>query len=730
MTHFPPQSLQNDFEQAKNFFLLGLENYQKEQYEESEKYLLLSLNILPDRLNTLINLSAVLIKLDKFENASEIIARAITLYPTDAALFLNQGQIFTKKHNWENALKSYDRAIELKSNYAEAHLNRGVVLQELKRLEESLASYDKAIELDSDYGDAKINRELVLQQLNLSDEAMQMGALAAQTRQFDSALEQLYKALEIDISNTYAYYNLGNVFFELERLEESLASYDKAINLKPDYAEAYSNRGNVLTKLKRFEESLVSFDAAIELDPGYAEAYSNRGNVLSELKRFEESLASHDKALSLKPDSAEAHYNIGNLFKEIKYFEKSLASYDKAIELKSNYAEAYSNRGVVLNEVKRLEESLASYDKAIEFKPDYAEAYSNRGVVLTELRRFKDSLASYDIATALDPDYAEAYWNKSHLLLSLQDFESGWQIYDWRWKNASLGLTSIASHKPKLSSLENISDKKILIWAEQGIGDQVLYSSMMNQLLAIAPLTQVLLDKRLFPLFNRSIPQAKFIDKNIDIDKIEYDQHLPIADLGKFFRNKLSDFHVSQDYYLTADKQRASEIRSSLIKDKKIVCGITWNSKIEKIGAEKSIQLEDLLPILRIKDISFVSLQYGDIHEQLENFNEKHDLNIQVCESVDNFNDIDGHAALIEACDFVLSISNTTAHISGAIGKETFLMCPSGKALLWYWSNRDDGKSIWYPSIHIYEQNVPGQWSDVVGTVKLEIEKKLTTALH
>jgi hypothetical protein len=133
----------------------------------------------------------------------------------------------------------------------------------------------------------------------------------------------------------------------------------------------------------------------------------------------------------------------------------------------------------------------------------------------------------------------------------------------------------------------------------------------------------------------------------------------------------------------------------------------------------------DLLIIFAIKEIQFVSLQYGDVRKQLAEFNSRNNLNIKECLSVDNFYDIDGHAALIEACDFVITISNTSAHISGAIGKETYLMLSSGKGALWYWSNQLGQKSLWYPSIYIYEQSLPGQWVDVVKRIKLDIEKKI-----
>jgi hypothetical protein len=106
--------------------------------------------------------------------------------------------------------------------------------------------------------------------------------------------------------------------------------------------------------------------------------------------------------------------------------------------------------------------------------------------------------------------------------------------------------------------------------------------------------------------------------------------------------------------------------------------------------------------------------------------NNENNVNIKECSTVDNFNDIDGHAALIAACDFVVSSSNTSAHISGAIGKETYLMCPTGKGFLWYWANQVNRKSLWYPSIQIFEQKVAGQWQDIVGEIENLITNKLS----
>ena len=281
----------SDFEQAKSFFLLGMENYQKELYEEAERFLYKSLQILPNRLSTLTNLFAVLMKLEKLELADEIISKAIASHPENEGLYFNRGLLLVKNKNWQMALASYDIAIEIKRDFAEAYSNRGNVLLEMGHLDSALENFEQAIKLKPEYAEA--------------------------------------------------YYNRGNALKELRRLDAALESYEKAIDLKRDYAEAYSNRGNVLTALKGLDAALGSFDKAMEFKNDYAEAYYNRGNVLHELRQLDAALENYDKAIELKSDYAEAYNNRGNLLQELKRLDAALVSYGKALELNPDYKYLY-----------------------------------------------------------------------------------------------------------------------------------------------------------------------------------------------------------------------------------------------------------------------------------------------------------------------------------------------------------------------------------------------------
>jgi len=227
MDSISKQSGSDKFEIAKNYFLFGMENFEKGLFIEAEKLLFLALDLFPERLSTLTNLSAILIKLGKLENAHELLSKAINLYPNDDAIYLNFGNLYAKNKNWYKSLDSYDRAIEINPDYAEAYSNRGIALQELNHIEEAISNYDKAIEINPDYAEAYSNR--------------------------------------------------GNALQALKRTEEAISNYDRALEIKPEYAEVYYNRGNALNGV---EEAIANYDRAIEIKPDYAEPNWNKSLAL------------------------------------------------------------------------------------------------------------------------------------------------------------------------------------------------------------------------------------------------------------------------------------------------------------------------------------------------------------------------------------------------------------------------------------------------------------------
>jgi hypothetical protein len=307
------------------------------------------------------------------------------------------------------------------------------------------------------------------------------------------------------------------------------------------------------------------------------------------------------------------------------------------------------------------------------------------------------------------------------------EWAAAWDIYDWRWRRGNPDPQAFLPplEPDRLQRAARVpNEQKVFIWAEQGLGDEVFHASMFEDAVNRFGAVTIQADGRFIPLLERSVSGANFVERSAPVEPTRFDMHLSQGDLGYFFRRTVGDFQGLQECYLRADQARVAELRSHLQTDSRPLVGIAWRSKNNRFGSSKSVTLESLLPVLRNPRLRFVNLQYGDTAEELETFRREHGIEIVRCTSVNNFLDIDGHAALIEACETVLTVSNTTAHIAGALGKPTFVMLPKGEGRLWFWVNRHARRSMWYPTVEVFEQPKHGEWDDVVSNIAVSIAER------
>ncbi len=629
------------------------------------------IKISPINTEALTNLGTIELHLGNVYSGIDLLEQSINFFPRQPNALLNIGNAFLTLGDYEKALNRYEKACLTNPLFADAHFNKGKVLSCLFRLEEAVQSYSRATKIEPNF-------------------------------------------LE-------AYNNKGVILNKLGRFEEALESYDSALILNSNYAEAHYNKGVVLNELGRYEKALESYGSALRLNSNYAEAYNNKGVLLNKLERFEEALESYDSALSLNSKYVEAHYNKGVVLNELGRYEEALESYGSALRLNSNYAEAHYNKGVVLNELGRYEEALESYDSALKLNASYADAFNNKGVVLNELGRYEEALKSYDSALTLNTNYAEAHLNRACLKLDRLDFKYAWEDYIWRFKVRSLGLIELSTKKPKWRGSKNTN--RLFVWAEQGIGDQILYASMLIDLQKYARKITVSLNKKLIPLFERSFPEINFIDDDIFYSEQNYDEQIALGDLAGYLRADLDTFTANSNRYLKTDSTRSREIQKILEKEDKPICGVSWKSANKKLGNDKSIEFKLFAELLNIKNLKFINLQYGETSSDLTWLKESTNANLESINDIDLYDDIDDVAAIIEACDFIVTISNSVAHLAGALGKETFLLLPYSKGKFWYWSDVN-GRSLWYPNVQIFKQSAPSNWSQPLSQVKEYIEKK------
>ena len=598
------------------------------------------------------------------------------------------GKVFEASQTFKNLTKHHPYN-------ADGFNNLGYTTQIQGNLDEAIEAYKKALLLKPDYADVYYN----------------MGNAFKEQGNLEKAVEAYNKALSIKPDYAVAYSNMGNALKEQGNLEKAIEAYKKALLLKPDYAGAYNNMGNALKEQGNLEKAIEAYKKALLLKPDYAGAYNNMGNALQEQGNLGKAIEAYKLALLLKPDYAEAYNNIGDTFQLQEKLDEALEAYKKALSLKPDYAEAYCNMGLVLYNKGNLDEALGAYNKALALRPDYTEVYNYMGLALDDKGKIDAAIETYAKALSLKPDHIDARWNQSLALLSKGDFGRGWKQYEERWERSNKIDLPYHSEKPRWAPNR---DGRVLIWLEQGLGDLIMFSSIIPELYKQTKKLIVQTDDRLIPLFKRSF-HSDIIYYGIKekIPEDEYDYHIPIGSLPLYFRTDLQSFKKNNGAYLKANNIKVENLRSKLLSDgsKKLI-GISWHSTNQLRGAQnRGITLKQLTPILQLPKTKLISLQYGNVKKDIDNLFTDYGIKIHQVSKIDNMKDIDGLASLITACDSIISIDNSTIHLAGALGKKSKLLLPY--SCDWRWG-RGLSTSYWYNSVKLYHQTEIGNWDQVL----------------
>ncbi|HHZ91342.1 TPA: tetratricopeptide repeat protein, partial [Candidatus Poribacteria bacterium] len=327
-----------------------------------------------------------------------------------------------------------------------------------------------------------------------------------------------------------------------------------------------------------------------------------------------EAIQAYQEAIELNPDDSEIYNNLGNALKKQGNFQQAIVTYHKAIETNPNSTNAHNNLGNALREQDELEQAIHAYYKAIEFNPNNAETYNN----------LESATAVYHKTLEIEPDDQYAHLNLGMLQLLQGDFENGWKQYQYRWKYEKFPSEYREFPQPSWYG-SNLSGKTILVWAEQGIGDEIMFASMLNDLLQMNANIMVECEYRLVSLFQRSFPNIQFLSRenppNSQLLNPNIHYQIPMGSLGQWLRINQDNFKQSHPYYLIACPDKVSKLRNKyqqLANGKQLV-GISWKSTgiNQRRALAKSIPLRGRILILSQSNCYFINLQYSDVELEL-----------------------------------------------------------------------------------------------------------------
>lgn len=538
-----------------------------------------------------------------------------------------------------------------------------------------------------------------------------------------SAAELLYrKLLQKTPGDVEVLFLLGTLHMQRGDFETAQPLLQRVLALRPQHAEALNNLGLGLSYAGRYEEALAMLERALKLKPKYGDAWNNLGSTLEKLERLDEAETAYRRLMALEPQRVDGFYNLGLILKRRERWKEAEACLLCALELVPNRVATLNDLGGLYHEMGRLREGAAVLRRAVALDPSAFDAHNNLAACLQDLGQLPEALAHYQTACALHPEDPLPPWNIAFVELTLGHLEIGWAAYELRWNTFG-----DAKHPPFLTWRgEELHDRSILVYPEQGLGDEILFASCLPDVLAQTGRAVIICDRRLGALYTRSFPTAVVHAVRSPgaadwaCQMAECDYQIAVGSLPRLLRTRIEDF-PDRPAYLYADPMRVAEWRNRLATlgtGSKV--GICWRSGLRS-GTRHRIYtpVEAWEPILTLPGITFVNLQYSYTPEELAEIKALFGIEVVNFHDLDLRDDQDGVAALMSALDVVVSAPTAVAELAAALGVPVLRYS-------WTWTSLGTHDMPWHPTMRVFARSdAEAPWDQTMATMAAALREQL-----
>jgi tetratricopeptide (TPR) repeat protein len=474
-----------------------------------------------------------------------------------------------------------------------------------------------------------------------------------------AAEENLRLALKNEINNYSVINELALICIDNKKYEESLDLLLRAEKIKPNDNVILNNIGNLYSYLGNFSLAFEYLEKSIRIDSNYLPAFLNFGAVLNHLGKDKELFDLTLGAITKWPQSPELHVNLAAALNGMQLLDEAIISLNTALLLKPNYVEALLNLAAIESQKGNGAKAIEIYEKFISEN--------------NECHHERVPLAKYFL---------------SFEYLARGELKKGWEYYDF-------GFDKLIPHhiKRRPDRIFNVpkwegdplGGKTILIWAEQGLGDEIIFMSMIPSLIKMNPNSNIIIecDRRLHDVVSRSFPLATvrsptYNPNNFNSsEKSDFDFHIPMAGLSKFYRNSINDFY-SDKFILKVSLDLRNKYLSRLkIYDGLIKVGISWRSGLLNSKRNKYYSaLIDWEELFKLKNVVFINLQYGECESEIVEAEEKYSIKIVRWADIDLKNDLDDVFSIMDCLDLVITAPTAVNCMAGSLGKTVCMYWP------------------------------------------------------
>lgn len=529
---------------------------------------------------------------------------------------------------------------------------------------------------------------------------------------------------------------------KLNQFEESAALFKRYVSVYPDDTEALMRLADLEMRLENFSEASKIYAVLVEKFPKKSIHYANLGAALLRLGRVADARAILDYALELDDKNLFARINLGGVLQAQEDFQGALKNALEAVSIAPTHPLAFNNLGSAFSDLDMMEEARHAYETSIMLDGGQVDAIINLGVVETRQGRHRSAIEHFEKALEILPPEQQGRADAIKFFACfgyfyLDQWEKAWDYYELGF-SPLVPVGGARSPRrvfpvPKWDGIA-VPGKSLLIWREQGVGDEILFASIFKDLLSSGMRIVVECDPRLVSLWRRSFPDfvvrpSAFYSDSMEPMIVDYDFHLPICSLGALFRRNKRSFSDFQPY-LRPDSDLVLEFAARVqeLAQGRPKVGVLWRSiKLIPTRNRGYTLPASWEGVLDRKDLCFFSLQYNVTKGEILEAETKFETQIHVFDDVDYKDDFDRVAALISQMDMVISPDTTMFEIAGALNIPTICMMvhPDG-----YYGCGDGFP--YYPSVRIlhtedFEQDATDLLKKLPALVDEFLEKYVRT---
>lgn len=610
--------------------------------------------------------------------AISALERCLRMAPALTEARYNLAYAYNLTGDHAKAAEHYEIVLRDKPTDANALNNYASTLQELGRVADAVDVYRRLVEQGP---------QLPLAHFNLGLALHGCGKL-------DEALACFEKVLELDANQADAYFSRANVLSDQGRHEEAIAAFSSALALRPRWPQALANRALSYIALDRATDALADCTEAQSVD-----FFLNTARAAIKLHHFDTAILLLDVVLKSDPSHREALNSKIEALQALDHHQDAIACLQLLLAEEQS-AVTLASKAVSLAALDLVEEALASFDQALTLAPQSGEILCARGKLLFDLGRFEDAKSDLEHGLQLKADEPAGHMNIGLYHLLHGDYAQAWPHYEWRSDIAAFA-PRLLPHAPELlskldrwQSAEDFNGKKVLVMDEQGVGDVIMFASVLPDLIERAAHVELVMPQRLSGLMSLAFPSVKircWEDLPNGPQISGFDKVMLIGSLAHAFRSTSQAFPGGA--FLRVDEHKMTEWRNRIAAQGRKVIALSWRGGTPKTRSnDRSLTLTDFLPLLQREDLHCVSIQFGQSEKEVQDFCAANQCRLQTFPSQDT-NALDDLAALIAACDHVVTVQNANVHLSGALGRDCTAIIPavpewryglSGSRMSWY----------------------------------------------